>query len=108
MVVVAIRISLALKLFYYSREIPPAGKIPQTEILYPILMRIASGKSQLFRFGDNTYSPGIKSSPPLANRAIIMTLGRSSDWIEGHVPSPESGTPRYGWVDSVEVAYDAN
>jgi hypothetical protein len=37
-----------------------------------------------------------------------MTLGRSSDWIEGHVPSPESGTPRYGWVDSVEVAYDAN
>jgi hypothetical protein len=61
MVVVAIRISLALKLFHYSREIPLAGKTRRMEIIYPIWMRIARGKSQPSDFRNKGATPKVSN-----------------------------------------------
>jgi hypothetical protein len=75
MVVVAIRISLALKLFHYSRETSTANHLSHFDADY-------KGKVALFRFRNKPASRGMKSSPGLAIRAIIMAL-RPSPGLDG-------------------------
>jgi hypothetical protein len=81
MVVVAIRISLALKLFHYSKiamGFHPHSKMQTDGNHLPDLDAEYKGKVAVFRFRNQRAFRGMKSSPGLASRSIIMALRPSS------------------------------
>jgi len=62
----------------------------------------------LFRLRNRLSGSGFYSSPELVSGAIIVPLGPSPGLGSGVLRAPHHEVESRCWVDSAEVAYDAN